>query len=306
MTQIVRIIILASAMIALTPDTCFAWGPGIHMAIGNAIIAHPELLPGAIARLLMANSAIFLYGCLSADIFIGKGSKAKKKHSHNWQTGFALLDSAKDPHLQAFALGYLSHLAADIVAHNYYVPNLMKQAPSGGKLSHVYIELLADDQANWSVQQAATLFKHANQDADLNLREYMDSQKLTFFLKKGVFHKTIGLMEYKSVNASLNFSKKVIPAFQAEYLHSIMDYSYRLVVNLLHDPHKATALQFDPIGSEHLALAKADNNWRHTIKGPFPFMPRFELDQIITELPKCDGVDCLLKGTHFGHMRPLS
>ncbi|SMF25180.1 zinc dependent phospholipase C family protein [Desulfovibrio gilichinskyi] len=275
--------------------TSYAWGPGIHMAIGNAVLARPELLPAGIARMLIANSAVFLYGCLSADIFIGKGSKAKKKHSHNWQTGFALLDSAKDPHLTAYALGYLSHLAADIVAHNYYVPNLIKQAPSGGKISHVYIEMLADDQANWSSQQAARLFKQPNHDADLSLREYMDSKKLSFLLKKRVFRQSIGLLEKKSINASLNFSKKVVPAYQAEYLESILDYSYRLVINMLCDPHNAIALNFDPIGSDHLALAKADKTWRNSLKRPLKFAPRFEVSNIITELPKCEGVDCLLK-----------
>ncbi|SDK45405.1 Zinc dependent phospholipase C [Maridesulfovibrio ferrireducens] len=303
MKKTVLILFITSLAILGFAATSFAWGPGIHMAIGNAVIARPELLPASIARLLLANAPIFLYGCLSADIFIGKGSKAKKKHSHNWQTGFALFDAAKDPHLKAYALGYLSHLAADIVAHNYYVPNLMKQAPSSGKLSHVYIEMLADDQANWSVQQAARLFKHSNQDADLNLREYMDSKKLSFFLKKRVFRQTIGLLEYKSINASLNFSKKVIPAYQAEYLQSILDYSYRLVVNMLNDPHNATALKFDPIGSDHLALAKADNNWRHSLKRTLPFIPRFEVDEIITELPKCEGTECLLKTSHLKHLR---
>lgn len=164
--------------------TSFAWGPGVHMAIGNAVLANAEMLPIAVARLLLANSAIFLYGCLSADIFIGKGSKAKRKHSHNWQTGFALLDEAKQSHLEAYSLGYLSHLAADIVAHNYYVPNLMRHAPPGGRLSHVYIEMLADDQANWSAQQATKLFRQANSEADLSLRKHMDARKLSFFLKR--------------------------------------------------------------------------------------------------------------------------
>ena len=276
------------------------------MAIGNAVLARPELLPAGVARMLIANSAIFLYGCLSADIFIGKGSKTKKKHSHNWQTGFTLFDSAQDPHLKAYALGYLSHLAADIVAHNYYVPNLMKQAPSGGKISHVYIEMLADDQANWSAQQTARLFKQSNQDADLSLRECMDSKKLSFLLKKRVFRQTIGLLEHKSVNASLNFSKKIIPAYQAEYLESILDYSYRLVVNLLCDPHNAIALNFDPIGSDHLALAKADKNWKNSLKRPLKFAPRFEVSEIITELPKYEGVNCLLKGLPPRHLRPFS
>ncbi len=265
------------------------------MAIGNAVLARPEILPAAVAQLLMSNSAIFLYGCLSADIFIGKGSKAKRKHSHNWQTGFALLDEAREPHLKAYSLGYLSHLAADIMAHNYYVPNLMRQAPPSGRLSHVYIEMLADDQARWSTRQATKLFRQANQEADLTLRKHMDARKLSFFLKKGVFHQTIGLLEYKTVSRSINFSKKVIPAYQAEYLHSVMDYSYRLVVNLLSSPHDAIALNFDPIGSMNIALANEDNGWRKSLKRTAPFSPRFDVAEIITELPCSAGLNLLFK-----------
>lgn len=275
------------------------------MAIGNAVLANAEILPSAVARLLMTNSAIFLYGCLSADIFIGKGSKAKRIHSHNWQTGFALLEEAKKSHLEAYSLGYLSHLAADIVAHNYYVPNLMRHAPPGGRLSHVYIEMLADDQANWSAQQATKLFRQANKEADLSLRKHMDARKLSFFLKKGVFHQTIGLLEYKTVTRSLNFSKKVVPAYQTEYLHSVLDYSYRVVVDMLQDPEEAVALNFDPIGSANIALATEENGWRKALQRPGSFSPRFEIDARITELPKLNGINQLFKNAQHVQKHPF-
>lgn len=270
--------------------TGFAWGPGVHMAIGNAVLSNTAMLSDAVAQLLFSNSAIFLYGCLSADIFIGKGSKAKRLHSHNWQTGFNLLNESDDEHLQAYSLGYLSHLAADIIAHNYYVPNLMQQARSGGRLSHVYIEMLADDQVDWSAQEAALLFRKANQDADFNLRKHMDAKKYSFLFKKKVFHQTIALLEYKAVSKSLKISKKVVPAYRQAYLRSIVDYSYRVVVNLLNSPENAVALHFDPIGAENIALAKGDNNWRTALKRNVPFAPRFEIDERITALPKLSGV----------------
>ena len=39
----------------------------------------------------------------------------------------------------------MTHLAADVVAHNYYVPNTLWTMPTGGKLSHVYVEAQAED-----------------------------------------------------------------------------------------------------------------------------------------------------------------
>lgn len=305
MKKIILILSLSITAVLGFAATALAWGPGVHMAIGNAVLSCPEILPAAVARLLLSNSAIFLYGCLSADIFIGKGSKAKRKHSHNWQTGFALLDEAEQPHLEAYSLGYLSHLAADIIAHNYYVPNLMRKAPPGGRLSHVYIEMLADDQVNWSAQQATALFRQANREADLSLRKHMDARKISFFLKKGVFHQTIGLLEYKTVARSLNFSKKVIPAFQADYLRTILDYSYRLVVDMLHKPQNAVALNFDPIGSRNIGLATKDNGWRKTLQRPTAFIPRFEVDKSILNLPVPSGVELLFKKHHRVHPQPF-
>ncbi len=295
MNKILLVLLLTSAAILGFAATCFAWGPGVHMAIGNAVLANTQLLPADLAKLLLGNSAIFLYGCLSADIFIGKGSKAKRKHSHNWKTGFALLDEADKPHLTAYSLGYLSHLAADIVAHNYYVPNLMREAPAGGRLTHVYIEMLADDQANWSAQQATKLFKRANQEADLTLRKQMDARKLSFFLKKGVFHQTIGLLEYKTVTRSLNFSKKVIPAYHHGYLHSVLDYSYRLVMDMLENPQQALALNFDPIGSRNIALATEENGWRKALKRNASPTTRFKIDQSIKDLSQPAGAELLFK-----------
>lgn len=148
MNKIILILLLSLLEVLGFASNSLAWGPGVHMAIGNALLANTQLLPAETAALLLSNSAVFLYGCLSADIFIGKGSKAKRRHSHNWKTGFALLAEADKPHLRAYSLGYLSHLSADVLAHNYYVPNLMREAPTGGRLTHVYIEMLADDQAN--------------------------------------------------------------------------------------------------------------------------------------------------------------
>lgn len=295
MEKLLLILIFTALILFGFVATSFAWGPGVHMAIGNAVLSNTGLLSDAIAKLLLSNSAIFLYGCLSADIFIGKGSKTKRLHSHNWQTGFNLLDESDDKHLKAYSLGYLSHLAADIIAHNYYVPNLMQQARSGGRLSHVYIEMLADDQVAWSAQEAAHLFRKANQDADFNLRKHMDAKKYSFLFKKKVFHQTIGLLEYKAVSKSLNISQKVVPALQRAYLRYIIDYSYRIVVNMLNSPHEAVALDFDPIGADHIALAKQKNNWKNALKRPGPFSVRFDIDKRITALPEIAGVEEMFK-----------
>lgn len=296
MNKIFPIFILVLVFILGCSSCAFAWGPGVHMALSNALLSRLWLLPNEISSILAAHPDLFRYGSLSADIFIGKGSKAKKSHSHNWNTGFRILQNADNTPLKAFAMGYLSHLAADIVAHNYYVPNLLAQAPSGGRLSHVYVEMLADDQVVWSAKEAEALFRLAAKNADKSLWRSMDSRKLSFLLKKRVFHRSIGLLEYRPVHASLNFSRKVIPAYQIDYLRAMLDLSFRSVVDLINNPFEARALNYDPIGSANLGTAGLDNKLRNSLKRrKKAFIVKFDVDSELFTLPFIEGTDKLLK-----------
>ena len=100
----------------LLPQQALAWGPGAHMAAGNWILQNLSALSGTAVAALMHYPGQFLYGAPSANIFIGKGSKAKKGHNHNLESGFTLLTNAKDLSKLSYAYGYLVHLAADTVA----------------------------------------------------------------------------------------------------------------------------------------------------------------------------------------------
>ena len=68
------------AIAALTPAEALAWGPGVHLALGNSVLGNFGALPPLIAGLLTRHHNAFLYGCLSADIFIGKGTKIGRAH----------------------------------------------------------------------------------------------------------------------------------------------------------------------------------------------------------------------------------
>src|SRR5437764_6275327 len=49
-------------------------------------------------------------------------------------------DGARDERLRSFGLGYLAHLAADSVAHNYFVPKQLAVTSSTASLGHSYWE----------------------------------------------------------------------------------------------------------------------------------------------------------------------
>src|SRR6185503_5197492 len=62
------------------------------------------------------------------------------RHCHSWTVGQEIYDLAESDALRSFALGYLCHLAADTVAHNYFVPRQLVLTTATMGLGHSYWE----------------------------------------------------------------------------------------------------------------------------------------------------------------------
>lgn len=127
-------------LVALLPRHAWAWGPGTHVFLGDAVLRNLALLPGAVAAVLQAHPKDFLYGSIAADTSIAKKYARFGRHCHSWNVGFEILDKARGEPLQAFAYGYLAHLAADAVAHNCFVPHQLAITASTSALGHSYWE----------------------------------------------------------------------------------------------------------------------------------------------------------------------
>jgi hypothetical protein len=103
-----------------------------------------ELLPSTVAQLLGEERRAYLYGNIAADIINFKGYGGHYNHCHRWTIVDEMRELASTPAEEAFCLGYLSHLAADTIAHNHFVPyHLVRFARLRG-LGHLYWELNAD------------------------------------------------------------------------------------------------------------------------------------------------------------------
>src|SRR2546430_3542276 len=139
-TTIALMMVLAGAAIVLLPSPAYAWTPGTHVFLGEAVMRSLDLLPSAIAELLRAYPYDFLYGSIAADTSIAKKYAPVGRHCHSWTVGLEIYDGAEDDSLRAFALGYLAHLAADAVAHNYFVPKQLAITSSTSSLGHSYWE----------------------------------------------------------------------------------------------------------------------------------------------------------------------
>src|SRR5262245_36817965 len=121
-----------------------SWGPGNHLEFALRVLRARRKLPDDVARLLRTERAAYLYGNIAADIINFKGYGGHYNHCHRWTIVEEMRARAHSAAENAFALGYLSHLAADTIAHNHYVPyHLARYARSKG-LGHLYWEMRAD------------------------------------------------------------------------------------------------------------------------------------------------------------------
>lgn len=278
-----RLLAAAAAFLAallLDPAQALAWGPGVHMAVGNLVLENMNALAPLVQRVLSVHPEAFLYGCLSADIFIGKGCSAKPAHSHNWNTGFRLLDGARGEEMRSYAYGYLSHLAADVAAHNFFVPNNLSRTPLNGKISHVYLEMQADRRVNWCRRQARGLFNPSNRRADLSLltavKKRVKRRGVAFLLKKQLFRGSIDVGRAKSWERGLALAgERPRLTLDTADLEQMLDLSAGLVFDLLAELDDSPVVAFDPIGSSNLATARRilRRRLRQPAIAPSPLFP---------------------------------
>jgi Zinc dependent phospholipase C len=122
-----------------------AWGPGHHLEFAERVYRRRrELLPKDVASLIDEEHEAYDYGNIAADIINFKAFGGAYSHCHRWTIIEDMRELATSPRDEAFILGYLSHLAADTIAHNHFVPyHLARYARTKG-LGHLYWEMNAD------------------------------------------------------------------------------------------------------------------------------------------------------------------
>jgi len=216
-----------------------------------------QILP-AIESIIQAFPHEYIYGCISADFFIGKGQKKKKGHSHNWETGFSLLADVDNDKEAAYAYGFLSHLAADVVAHNYFVPDLVHRVSKWKRIGHFYSEAVADkfvDPVYLKIARDVLAMDHGLYDRLLKSAAVRNGYGLR--AKKQIYAQSVKISDYLyclpvlsdlEINSSYNV--------EDEYMAFMIELSFKLVRDLLSYPDSSLCLSHDPIGSDNLRLAR--------------------------------------------------
>lgn len=130
-----------------------------------------SLLPASIAQLIAGFPYDFLYGNIAADTSIAKKYAAAGRHCHSWTVGLEIYEKAEAGSMQAFGLGYLAHLAADTVAHNYFVPHQLAITSTTAALGHSYWESRIDTHVGERFSRRAKeiiLLDHSASDGHLD------------------------------------------------------------------------------------------------------------------------------------------
>jgi hypothetical protein len=216
----------------LVPTASFAWGPMTHMFLGNELLSCAPLIPAGILALLKKHKQDFLYGNIMADIIIGKKYLPDDKSSHSWEVGLKLLDQAEQWPERAFAYGYLSHLAADTVAHETLTDEL-------GNVGHTWIELKADsiiDKSYWF--QTVAISRAVRKRSDLLLENALDPYLFSFKTNKRI---------YKSMVLLSVLNKKRRRGVDRVLIHDLHEESLARMLDLLQNGTDAEVLQRNPL-----------------------------------------------------------
>ena len=239
-------------------ESALAWGPAVHTVTALSTLDDAGLLLPSIARIITSFPLQYLYGCLSADFFIGKTKTANARHLHNWEGGLTLLGRAGDDREAAYAYGFLSHLSADVVAHNIFIPNLIKSFPMRRQIGHLFWEIKADYLVGPGyIKTARDVLSMDHQGCDAHLTLIAGKGKNGLKAKKHVFMQSVKVSDYFYATHHMLFEGK-LERWQVfhDYLTFMLHLSCCIVEDFLKNPGQSTCLSYDPMGRRNLRLAK--------------------------------------------------
>ncbi|HET6232704.1 MAG TPA: zinc dependent phospholipase C family protein [Longimicrobiaceae bacterium] len=250
---------VAVLLVFLLPHPAWAWGPATHVYLGTGVLSSLQLLPVAVRQLLMSYPYEFLYGSVAADISLAKKYVPVGRHCHHWHVGEEIHGQAESDRLRAVGLGYLAHLAADTVAHNFYVPRQLLLTSSTKALGHSYWEHRMDVQLGekYTSLARAVVMDHDHSAADALFDRVLSGTLFSFHTNRRIFRGMIRFQDndrWQSIfgtileNSRWTLSEETIEAYAERSFDYVIDYLARR--------GDAIAASLDPIGEVNLDLAK--------------------------------------------------
>jgi hypothetical protein len=251
-------LIIVLAVVCL-PEQAHAWGGGIHLQVGLNVLENLGQFPAGVAAILAAHPRDYLYGSIAADIIVGKKYTHYLLNCHRWHIGRKVLQSARTDSERACAYGYLSHLAADAIAHNYFVPYKIMRSFASVTMKHTYWEMRFETFVEREVWERAREVCRSDQSGnDKLLRGVLTTTIFSFGTNKRIFNSIMllsRLEKWQRVMRTLSDNSRYVLAEsdRDEYLKL----TRKAVFDFLEHGWDANILLADPTGERALATAEA-------------------------------------------------
>lgn len=164
-----------------------AWGLATHLYFAHSLLwAMPILDPRLRDAIQKFPKLVMAGACLPDLAIISKKFKA----THDWAHAHNLLEKAETEEELAIAIGYVSHLYIDVIAHNHFVPAHEEMWIDVGMFTHITSE--------WAMD--AHLTPLINETPGVLLREHIN--QLSRFVAP---HFNCGTNETKKLLLKLSF-----------------------------------------------------------------------------------------------------
>lgn len=257
LSRAVAALAIACLLLALLPDAALAWTPGTHIYLGESVLSSLMQLPATVADLLRAFPFDFLYGNIAADTSIAKKYVPVGRHCHSWKVAGEIRQLADTEPLRAFALGYLAHLAADTVAHNYYVPRQLVVTSRTIALGHSYWESRLETQLGEHYAKAAVdVVRRDHASSDAHLDRILAPTIFSVRTNRRLFRGMVGVTETQSWQKAFRvLAKQSRWDLRTDIVERHMALSYQFVMEVLAGA-ESRAHKLDPSGEASLHLAK--------------------------------------------------
>lgn len=251
---------VVALLVLVWPSDAHAWGPVTHLVHGSQVLDTLSILGPVLQEILGRNRLPYLYGCVAADIVQAKKyTRSVYTHCHCWPVGWQIVEAARTEREQAFAYGYLSHLAADVYSHNHYVPVQLIVSYQARALRHIYWEArfdAAQRSDRWRLMRA--VFAHRYPDCDRLVERVVERTLFSFRTNKRIFSSVMALQRFEQwqrmVRRLSARSRYPLPESEIERFNDICTGA---IQDLLVRGRRSTCQRADPTGQQTLARADA-------------------------------------------------
>jgi hypothetical protein len=250
-------------VVLLVPRLAHAWGPATHIDFGLQVLKNAALLTPFVRELLRRYPDDYLYGCCAADIIVGKNFAKYLYHCHNWQVGLRVLDTAYEDRQKALCYGFLTHLSADIVAHNFFVPYKTVESFRTTIAKHTYWELRFDQVKTSRNHAVFTTLRRIGQskfpDHDAFLEEMLvgSSRLFSFGTSKKLFNSMMLLSRLERWRRAMDLvAQRSELVLSNEEFTEFDRLAMKAIFAFLVDVDQSTTVTVDPTGARNLRVAK--------------------------------------------------